>query len=97
MGSKNKVLMEGAMELKEAVTYLETLVSTLKTENRPHAAGRGRGDASDPPPSWTWRSRPPRKRARRNCPSNWAWSSDPKYGLPEDISISGEEPKLDIA
>jgi amphi-Trp domain-containing protein len=96
MGSKNKVLMEGAMELKEAVTYLETLVSTLKTETV-HMQ-RGEDAVTLRPTSIVdMKISASQKEGKEKLSIKLGWSSDPKYGLPEDISISGEEPKLDIA
>ena len=96
MGEKNKVVVEGALELKEVVTYLENLVGTLKAGSvriqqgldqvtlKPTAIVDLKIEASE-------------KEGKEKLSIKVSWSKDPKYGVGEGVSISTAETKLDIS
>ena len=95
MGDKNKVVVEGALELKEVVTYLENLVKALKAGTL-HIQ-QGLNTVTLKPTSIVdMKIEATQKEGKEKLSVKIAWGSDPKYGVTDGISITTTEPTLDI-
>ena len=96
MSDKNKVVVEGSLQLEEVVSYLENLVSTLKAGTI-HIQQGLNSVTLRPTSIVDVKIEASQKEGKEKLSVKVAWSGDPKYGVTDGISISTDAPKLDIA
>ena len=95
MSDKNKVVVEGALQRAEAVAHLERLVAALKAGSV-HIQQGADSACLTPPAIVDLKIEASQKADKEKLSLKLSWSSDPKYGVADDVSISAAEPTLTI-
>lgn len=93
---KQKVTVEGAVELSEAVAYLEKIVTALKAGQVHLQQGLKEVDLV-PPSIVDLKIEAKKKDDSERISIKIGWSGDPKYGMQSGVSISPGTPPMDIA
>lgn len=95
MSDKNKVVVEGALQRAEAVAHLERLVAALKAGSL-HIQQGPDSACLTPPDIVDLKIEASQKADKEKLAIKLSWSSDPKYGVAGDVSISSTDPILTI-
>lgn len=96
MSDKNKVVVEGSLQLEEVVSYLDNLVATFKAGTI-HIQQGLNSVTLRPTSIVDVKIEASQKDGKEKLSVKIGWSSDPKYGVTDGISITTDQPKLDIA
>lgn len=91
---KNKVIVEGTLEFKEAITYLENLVGTLKSGSARIEQGV-KSVTLTPTNIVDFKIEAKQKEGKEKLSIMMAWADDGKYGVNDGVNISSGNPKAE--